>query len=76
MANSNLRKIKEVNGWKVNHPHSAANIFYALFTLILAASPVAYLFLSTVVVINPSDPSLTGQFNGLELIKTSIEFVK
>ena len=76
MANSNLRKIKEVNGWKVNHPHSAANIFYALFTLILAASPVAYLFLSTVVLTHPSDPSLSGQFNGLELIKTAIEFVK
>lgn len=39
------RKVKEVNGVKVNHPHSAANIWYALMTLIVVAIPVAILFL-------------------------------
>lgn len=38
------RSINEVNGYKVNHPHSAANIFYSIFTLLLVAIPVGMLF--------------------------------
>ncbi len=76
MGKNDLRKVKEVNGWKVNHPHSAANIFYAIFTLILAAGPVAYFFLDVITLINHSDPALGGKFNGLELIITAIEFIK
>ena len=35
------RKIKTINGWKVNHPFSAANMFYAIFALVMIAFPVA-----------------------------------
>lgn len=76
MSHSKLRKVKEVNGWKVNHPHSAANIFFAIFTLILAASPVAYLFLNIVELKDATTQTIVGQFNGIDLVKTAIEFVK
>ena len=69
MSNAKLRKVKEVNGWKVNHPHSAANIFYTLFTLIVAALPVAYFFL-------PVTQLLITDSGTIELIETGIEFVK
>ena len=76
-----LRKIKEVNGWKINHPHNAANIFYAIFTLIILAGPVAYLFLPIVTLVGPTtagtpDPSVICSFNGVDLIKAGIEMVK
>ena len=78
---NSLRKIKEVNGWKVNHPHNAANIFYAIFTLIILAGPVAYLFLPIVKLVGPTtagiaDPSAITSFNGVDLIKAGIEMVK
>ena len=77
MNNAKLRKVKEVNGWIVNHPHSAANIFYTLFTLIVAALPVAYFFLPVAqLLIADSGTVYTFKFNGIELIETGIEFVK
>lgn len=48
MAVTRLRKIDEVNGWKVNHPHSAANVFYSIFTFIFAAFPLLFLFIPLV----------------------------
>ena len=76
-----LRKIKEVNGWKINHPHNAANIFYAFFTLIVLAGPIAYLFLPIVTLIGPTtagtpDPNAINSFNGLDLLKAGVEILK
>ena len=66
------RKIKQINGWKVNHPFSAANMFYAIFTLVLIAFPVAILFLPLVTF---TDVGL--QITGIELFKYyAIDFVK
>ena len=67
---TNLREVKEVNGWKINHPHSGANIFYAILVLLLAASPVAYLFLSI------ASLEGVGQFNGIDLATMVVNFVK
>ena len=68
MATSELRKVKEVNGWKVNHPHSAANIIYAIFTLISVAFPLAFLFIPLIA----NDPVL----NGLDIFRFFIEFMQ
>ena len=68
MASSELRKVKEVNGWKVNHPHSAANVVYALFTLISVAFPLAFLFVPLIA----NDPVL----NGLDIFRFFIEFMQ
>ena len=68
MATSELRKVKEVNGWKVNHPHSGANIFYAVFTLISVAFPLAFLFIPLIA----NDPML----NGLDIFRFFIEFMQ
>ena len=66
------RKIKQINGWKVNHPFSAANMFYAIFTLALIAFPVAILFLPLVTF---TDVGL--QITGIDLFKYyAIDFVK
>ena len=66
------RKIKQINGWKVNHPFSAANMFYAIFTLCLIAFPVAILFLPLA---KFTDVGL--QITGLDLFKYyAIDFVK
>ena len=64
------RKVKQVNGWKVNHPFSAANMFYAFFTLALIAFPVVILFIPLVTI-----EGLT--ITGIELFKYyAIDFVK
>ena len=66
------RKIKQINGWKVNHPFSAANMFFAIFTLALIAYPVAILFIPLVTF---SDVGL--QITGIDLFKYYvIDFVK
>ncbi len=75
MSNRKLREIKEVNGFKINHPHSAANIFYALFSLILLAGPIAYCFLNVVQLTEVATNTISG-FNGIDLVKVSIEFIK
>ena len=68
------RKIKQINGWKVNHPFSAANMFYAIFTLCLIAFPVAILFLPLVTFVG-TDPVI--QITGIDLFKYyAIDFVK
>ena len=77
MSRESLRKVKEVNGWKVNHPHSGANICYALFTLIALAIPVAYCFLPTVIRWDISVvPNLKDSFNGIDMVKFFIAFIK
>lgn len=73
MAVTNLRKIDEVNGWKVNHPHSAANVFYAIFTFLFAAFPLAYLF---VPLISDVPVSFNGGLPGLGVFKFFISFLK
>ncbi len=74
-----LRKVKEVNGWKINHPHNAANIFYAIFTLIVVAIPVVYLFVPNVMFkfapATPGDPFIEMSFNGVDLIKAGIGMI-
>ena len=77
---NSIRKIKDVNGWKVNHPHSAANIFYALFTLIIAAIPVVYLFIPNVMFkfapSTPGDPFIVYSANGVDVIKAGIGMIR
>ena len=69
MEQKDIRKIKKVDGYRVNHPHSAANIFYALFTLIVAALPVAYLFLPLV------DKLGAANVTGMHLYQFGFNFV-
>ena len=81
MGKENLRKVKEVNGWKVNHPHSVANIFYAIFTLALVGAPLVYLFLTlgqleTLTEAGALIPNPYMKFSGLDLAKDGIEFMK
>ena len=68
MGQSELRKVNEVNGWKVNHPHSAANVLYAIYTLVYAAFPVLILYLALIA----NDPML----NGVDLFRFFIDFLK
>lgn len=80
MSETSLRKIKEVNGWKINHPHSAANIFYIIFTLLIVVAPLLFLFLPTLALnlINPETKQVieTSSFNGIDLVKMTIELFK
>ena len=64
-----LRKIKEVNGWRINHPHSAPNIAFAIITFVLACFPLAIFFIPSI-----WTPSVSQ--NGLDLIKYMIEYFK
>lgn len=70
MGNQKLREIKEVNGWKVNHPHSASNTFYAIFTLIFAAFPLCLLFIP--LYSNVPVDFRTG-LNGLDIFRYTID---
>ena len=68
------RKIKTINGWKVNHPFSAANMFYAIFTLVMIAFPVAILFLP-LASFTGTDPAVS--IRGIDLFSYyAIDFVK
>ena len=67
MANANLRNVKEVNGWKVNHPHSGANIVYAIFAMIFAAFPITFFFLTLIA----DEPGL----NGVDLFQFLLKFL-
>ena len=71
MGNQKLRSINEVNGWKVNHPHSAANNFYAIFTVIFSAFPLCILFIPLYSAAVPPDFS-TG-LNGLDIFRYTID---
>ena len=68
MATKELRKVKEVNGWKINHPHSAANIVFATFTFIFAAFPLAFLFVPLIA----NSPML----NGVDIFHFFIDFLR
>ena len=85
MASSKLRKVKEVNGWKVNHPHSASNIFYMIFTLAVICTPFLFLYLYNfyhfVQIVDPG----TGMpvfpfyersgFTGVDLLRFGITYI-
>ena len=71
MGNKKLQSIKEVNGWRVNHPHSAANNFYAIFTVIFAAFPLCLLFIPLYSAVVPPD-FYTG-LNGLDIFRYTID---
>ena len=72
MANKKLRDIDEVNGWKVNHPHSAANNFYAILTFIFGCFPLAFLFLPMISAV-PVD--FVSGLSGLDIFKYFIDFL-
>ena len=74
MANKKLRDIDEVNGWKVNHPHSAANNFYAIFTFIFGAFPLAFLFIPLLSMPGSPVDFVTG-LTGLGIFKYFIDFL-
>ena len=74
MANKKLRDIDEVNGWKVNHPHSGANNVYAIFTFIFGAFPLAFLFIPLVIL--PSQPiGFNSGLTGLGIFRYFIDFL-
>ena len=74
MANTKLRELKEVNGWKVNHPHNAANTVYAIFTFVFSAFPLAFLFLP--LISEPGQPvDFVSGLNGLAIFKYLIDFL-
>ena len=64
MTRSELKKVKQVDGYEVNHPFSFGNILYSLLILVLVAVPVGVLFTPTIVV-NSTDVAT----NGLESFK-------
>ena len=68
MSNPELRNVNEVNGWKVNHPHSGANVVYAIYTLLFAAFPLSFLFIQLIA----NDPGL----DGLDLFNFFIEYIQ
>ena len=72
MAITKLREVNEVNGWKVKHPHSAANTVYAIFTFLFVAFPLTYLYfpLISAVPINFTD----GLF-GVDIFKFLTDYL-
>ena len=78
MGQSQIRKIKEVNGWKVNHPQSAAKIVYTIFALLLTAAPLSFLFLPTAFIAlreSPFTVFLDYGYKGIDLIKEVIKLI-
>ncbi len=73
MRNEKLKQIKEVNGWKVNHPHSASNIVYAIFSIIFTALPLVYLFIP---VFSLEKFDFANGATGLDAFKVLINFFK
>ena len=55
LTQKDIRKIKQIRGRTVNHPFSAPNIFYALFTLLLVALPLGIFFTPSFTRTNHSD---------------------
>ena len=71
--NPKLKDIKEVDGWKVNHPHSGANVVFAIFTMLFAAFPLVVLFLPTFSV---DFKSLFKGANGLDFFKVTLNYLR
>lgn len=71
MGNKKLQAIDEVNGWRVNHPHSSANVLYAIFTFIFAAFPLCLLFIPLYTNIVP--PDFRTGLNGLDIFRYTID---
>ena len=63
MGSKEKRTIKEVNGYKVNHPYSLGNLFFAVLSLGLIALPIALFFIP--IVTFGSGPILS--INGFDL---------
>ena len=66
LSQKDIRKIKQIRGRTVNHPFSAANIFYAFFTLLMVALPLGIFF--TPLIQMPLGDTLL-EVNGLQLVK-------
>ena len=75
MPEESKRKVKQVNGYKVNHPFSAGNLIYAFFLLLLVASPVVALFIP-LIILNRGDPALETTVNGVDIVYFAIQFIK
>lgn len=73
MGNKKLKAINEVNGWVVNHPHSAANNFYAIFTIIFVAYPLCILFIPLYSANVP--PDFRTGLNGLDIFRFMIDVI-
>lgn len=67
MENVDLKSINVYEGRKVNHPHSGANILFAILTFIFAAFPLFFLFLPNIA----NDPGV----NGIDIIKYSFDYI-
>ena len=65
MTDTDLKKLRVIDGHKVNHPHSGLNISYAILTIVFAAFPLLFLFLPVVA----NDPGA----NGIDTIKYGID---
>ena len=77
MADVNKRKVKQVNGYKVNHPFSAGNIIYALFILVLIAVPVGLLFAPLVFLPDFATGLANGSyFTGLDIATAGLNAIK
>lgn len=67
MAIIDLKTINNVDGRKVNHPHSGANILFAILTFVFAAFPLLFLFIPNIA----NDPGA----NGIDIIKYSFDYI-
>ena len=65
MRDEKLRKIKEVKGWKVNHPFETGNIIFTVLIFVMTSISLMVLFLPLITYKNHTNLS----FNGLDLIK-------
>ena len=66
MASQNRKAIKEINGYRVNHPYSGSNIFYAILIMIIIVLPAAALF---VPFLTYKDYPLADSIAGIDIIK-------
>ena len=69
MAETDIRKVKQINGWKVNHPFSFGNMFYAFLTLLIVAVPFAYLFMPILCVLDGEPTTIVPYMKGVDLIR-------
>lgn len=55
MAEENIKKVKTIKGWSVNHPFSFGNMFFAFLTLCLVGLPLVIVFIPLVSVYIPGE---------------------
>lgn len=63
MQEIDRKKIKEVDGFAVNHPYSGHNVFYLFLVLMLIALPTCMLFTPSM-----TANSIAGQYTGLDAL--------